>query len=331
MGVRRFELEARQPFRLDLTVWALRRRAHNDIDTWDGTWYRRVSVVAGEPAEVAARQMSRDGHAVLVVELTTAGHRPSTAAVGEVGRLLERCLGLDEDLSGFYALARRDRRLLSLAQRFRGLHPPRFPSVFEALVNAIACQQLSLDVGIHLLNRLARRYSPAGAGWGAPVFLPPPEALAGAEAGELRPLEFSRAKARAITRLAGLVADGETDLEALEEADDTKAVVILTALPGIGRWSAEYTLLRGLGRWHVLPGDDVGAQNNLRRRFGLAGDGGYEAVSQLSRQWWPYGGLVYFHLLLDGLADAGHLAPPGGNVAVNGKSLNAMYVRSNRN
>ena len=43
----------------------------------------------------------------------------------------------------------------------------------------------------------------------------------------------------------------------------------LLGLPGIGRWSAEYVMLRGLARYHVLPGDDVGARNNLRRRFGL--------------------------------------------------------------
>ena len=61
-------------------------------------------------------------------------------------------------------------------------------------------------------------------------------------------------------------------------------------------------MLRGLARYHVLPGDDVGARNNLRRRFGLAEDAGYDAVATLSRRWQPYTGLVYFHLLLDALA-----------------------------
>jgi DNA-3-methyladenine glycosylase II len=44
------------PFRLDLTVWALRRRARNAIDRWDGTAYRRVIIVAGRPTELAVRQ-----------------------------------------------------------------------------------------------------------------------------------------------------------------------------------------------------------------------------------------------------------------------------------
>ncbi|MGH9017983.1 MAG: hypothetical protein ACRDY1_09580, partial [Acidimicrobiales bacterium] len=109
---------------------------------------------------------------------------------------------------------------------------------------------------------------------------------------------------------AGHVARGDLDLEALEHAGDDEALGTLLGLSGIGRWSAEYALLRGLGRLHVLPGDDVGARNNLRRRFGLAPSAGYEAVAELSSAWSPYGGLVYFHLLLDALDGAGQLSPP---------------------
>jgi DNA-3-methyladenine glycosylase II len=191
------------------------------------------------------------------------------------------------------------------------MRPPCFPTVFEAVVNAIACQQLSLTVGIHLLNRLAERYGPAisAPNRGLPGF-PTPQRLADADPSALRELGFSHAKASAVTALAQQVATGSLDLEALRDADDGRALAVLAGLTGVGRWSAEYTLLRGLGRYHVLPGDDVGARNNLRRRFGLAGEGGYDAVAELSRAWWPYAGLVYFHLLLDTLAAGGHLALP---------------------
>ena len=49
-------IEVRAPFRLDLAVWALRRRAHNEVDRFDGHRYRRVLCLAGEPAEVTVRQ-----------------------------------------------------------------------------------------------------------------------------------------------------------------------------------------------------------------------------------------------------------------------------------
>ena len=78
----------------------------------------------------------------------------------------------------------------------------------------------------------------------------------------------------------------------------------LTSLRGVGRWTAEYVLLRGLGRLHVFPGDDVGAHNKLRRLFGIDTQLDYEGVHQLVARWHPHAGVVYFHLLLDSLSRA---------------------------
>ena len=79
-------------------------------------------------------------------------------------------LGLTADLADFATKAAQDPLLGPLAVRLRGLKPPRFPTVFEALVNGVACQQLSLAVGIHLLNRLtADRLTTQGKGESAPV------------------------------------------------------------------------------------------------------------------------------------------------------------------
>ena len=133
-------------------MWALRRRPHNTLDTWDGTTYRRTLVAGGQPLGVAVHQEPGDDpdRPLLAVELRRRGDEPSDAVVAEVRRSLERTLGLGVDLAGFYELAERDERLDQLARRFRGVRPPRFPSVFEALVNAVACQRIVL---IRLLSR----------------------------------------------------------------------------------------------------------------------------------------------------------------------------------
>jgi DNA-3-methyladenine glycosylase II len=310
----RLVINVSSPFRLDYVVWALRRRAHNEVDRCDAGCYRRVLCLAGEPAEVTVRQDPAASTPKLIAELRRpAGPtgRAGRAAVAEARPVLERMLGLHVDLDGFYRVAAGDARLNSLALRFRGMRPPCFPTVFEAVVNAVACQQLSLDVGIHLLSRLARRFGPAVPGPVTRYGFPAPGRLAVADPAELRALGFSTAKARTITAIAGQAAAGALDLEALRDAGDDRAMSTLLGLPGIGRWSAEYVMLRGLARYHVLPGDDVGARNNLRRRFGLAEDAGYDAVVTLSRRWQPYAGLVYFHLLLDALAARGYLGRPG--------------------
>jgi DNA-3-methyladenine glycosylase II len=233
------------------------------------------------------------------------GHRGEA----EARRALERLLGFEVDLSGFAAMAAADPSLGGLVTRMRGLKPPRFPTVFEGLVNGVACQQLSLIVGVHLLNRLTAAYGrSAEAGSGGLRAFPGPEELATIDPAELKSLGFSLAKARTIVASARAILDGGLDLEALEGEEDGAVLERLMGLHGVGRWTAQYVMLRGLGRLHIFPGDDVGARNKLKIFLGLDGQLDYAGVDRVVSRWRPYGGLVYFHLLLDSLSQAGLVA-----------------------
>ncbi|MGH6915880.1 MAG: DNA-3-methyladenine glycosylase family protein, partial [Geminicoccales bacterium] len=242
-----------------------------------------------------------------LLRVTVTGTAP--CAKSAVMAPLSRMLGHDRRLTDFYRAAAGDRTLGPLAAAFKGLKPPRFPTIFEALVNAFACQQVTLSLGILLLNRLAEAY---GAGLGGPggraFAFPSPDDLAGREPDQLRALGFSRQKAQAIIELARALAEDRLDLDALEQVDDATAVERLQGLRGVGRWTAEYALLRGLGRLHVFPGDDVGARNNLQRWLGLLEPLDYEGVRRALARWAPFQGLVYLHLLLSSLQLEQHAA-----------------------
>lgn len=291
-------LKPRPPFWLEFTAWALRRQPHNLVDRWDSRHYRRALPVGGAVAAVEVTQTGSVDAPRLIVRVET--ERGARRIEPVVSAALQRLLGLDVDLDAFHAFAAAEPRLAPLAARFRGLKPPRFTTPFEALINAIACQQLSLRVGILLLNRLAQRFG-ARAADGAHAF-PVPSDLARRRPDSLRALGFSRQKTQAVLGLARAVLRGEVDLDRLAAVDDAEAVARLSALRGIGRWSAEYVLLRGLGRTHVFPGDDVGARNNLRRWLHREQPLDYAAVRSALAPWRPYGGLIYLHLLLDKLA-----------------------------
>ena len=310
-----FVLEPVPPFRLDLTVWALRRRPHNTIDRWDGdTYHRALRLSTDAVAEIEVRQTAPPESARLVVSVEV--DRPGRQARAEVTATLGRTLGLDADLRDFYQRAEHDPRLHPLVQRFRGVKPPQFPSLFECLANAIACQQLTLTVGIELLNRLTERYGHAAAGASAtaPRAFPAPADLATADPDTVRSLGFSTAKAHALIELGQRITEDGIDLEPLAVADDQSASAALQRLRGIGRWSAEYALLRGLGRLAVFPADDVGARNNLQRFLDLGPGMDYEAVRRAASRWAPNAGLVYFHLLLDHVDRAGWLTSPRSRV-----------------
>jgi DNA-3-methyladenine glycosylase II len=302
-----FQLTALPPFRLDLTIWVLRRRPHNLVDRWDGRTYRRVLTVEDQPVEVAVTQTGSSESPLIAVE---ASHTHSLRELAPtLTLLLNRMLGLNSDLAPFYRLAAADDQLGPLVERFRGFKPPRFPSIFEALVNAIACQQLSLTLGIHLLNRLVSAYGPVfpAAGESRQAF-PRPADLTGLLPEAFRALGFSHNKGRAIIGLAQGLTSGRLDLENLEERDEAESVARFLALKGVGRWSAEYVLLRGLGHMSVFPGDDVGARRHLETWLHLDEPLDYEGVNRLLARWHPYAGLIYFHFLLSGLAAEGHLS-----------------------
>ena len=83
-----------------------------------------------------------------------------------------------------------------------------------------------------------------------------------------RAIGFSHQKVRALLDLARAIVRRELDLESIAGEDDSVVRQRLLELRGVGRWTSEYVLLRGLGRLHVFPGDDVGAQKRLARWLG---------------------------------------------------------------
>lgn len=301
-----FALNPLAPFRLDLTVWVLRRRVDNVMDRWDGETYRRVLLMKGKPLAVAVIQTGPPEKPYLEISATGEG-LPAEAEV-QVKATMERMLGLQVNLSQFYQLSARDPKLGELVHRFIGMRPPRFETLFEALVNAFACQQVSLTLGIRLLNRLAETYAPAVQDDESRFHaFPSAEILAEVDPEGLRTIGLSRQKARAIIELASAVAEGRLDLDEISGMDDEAAVAHLRKIRGVGRWTAEYVLLRGLGRLHVFPGDDVGARRNLERWLGLTESLDYEGVHRLIGSWKSHGGLIYFHLLLKRLEEAQYI------------------------
>ena len=301
-----FTLRARAPFRLDHTVWALRRRPHNAIDQFDAGAWRRVLVIDGKPVALAVRQLRAGTRPA--IEITATGAAATRAARAEIESIVTRTLGLERDLAPFYRMAERDPVLAPIVARLSGMKPPRFPTVFEAFGNAISGQLVSLTAGLHVLNRVAGAYGLETECDGvASHSFPQPRLLVRSTPDELRALGLSRPKARYLIDLARVAMNPrDRDFGSLEALDDSEAIKRLCALAGVGRWTAEYVLLRGLGRVHIFPGDDVGGQNGLAKFLGIDRKLDHAEVGALLTRWHPYAGLIYLHLLVNALAQRGN-------------------------
>lgn len=337
-----FTLKPLPPFRLDLTAWVLKRRPFNSIEDWDGQTYRRVLILNGEPTIVTVTQLDNEhqqqqqqqqlaGSPEIRINIYQNGNKNSREVTDSVTAIvkeetitqLKRILGIYIDLTDFYRKVIKspqpyNEHLVPIVIRFRGMKPPRFPSIFECLINAFACQQVSLTLGIRLLNRLTAkcglRPAMTNSSSNRPELylhaFPQPKDILRLEMPEqeLRNIGFSTQKVRAILELCQIVDEKRLGLEMLETIEnDDEIIRILCNLRGVGRWTAEYVLLRGLGRLHVFPGDDVGAKKNLQKSLQITRPLSYVEVKEIAGKWYPYGGLMYFHLLLEHLLSKGWL------------------------
>lgn len=301
MKQRKLTIPVNEPFRLDFTIWTLRRRKTNIVDWWDEGKYSRVLFLDNQPVRMSIIQEGTNLAPNLVLTLSSQkGITLSTQK--EVLLIVRKILGLAVDLQPFYNLSAGNEYLRELLKVFIGVKPPCFPSLFEALVNSISCQQLTLDVGILMMNRLAKRFGIEFESEGGSQYaFPRPEDLENASDADIKDLGYSAQKVRAIKELAQTFLQHNADITRLEKMTNEQIVQYLTTLRGVGRWSAQYALLRGLGRLDIFPGDDVGARNNLQRLFHLNKKPDYEEINKLTSPWHPYEGLVYFHLLLEKL------------------------------
>jgi DNA-3-methyladenine glycosylase II len=273
------------PLNFALTARVLRRSPRNLIDRVDedGTWSRAVVLSQG-PALLSGKQHA----ASLIFDATPAQVEDRRT----IKALVTRLFSLELDLAPFWHRARRERRFAELARRCAGLRPQRFPTLFEALANGICCQQLSLAAGMTRLGHLAERFgtrTPDGMRAGPPE----PERIADAPLSVLRKAGLSRRRAEELRDLARLPLERfERELTALP---DEQARTRLLELPGIGPWTADYVLLRGLGRLDVFPAGDVGAARTLGRILGRRIEP--PAAVRFAERFAPLRGMLYFCML----------------------------------
>jgi DNA-3-methyladenine glycosylase II len=168
----------------------------------------------------------------------------------------------------------------ALAQAVAEAGPPVFglrPAGFETLVRAIVAQQVSAASARAIFARLCEAVQP----------LTPMQFLsAGPEV--IRASGFSRPKIAHATALAEHILDGRLPLDDLPAMDDDQVIRALTAVPGIGVWSAEVYMIFAMGRPDVWPAGDLALQAAQQRIRGLDARPKPKASRELAAAWAPW-------------------------------------------
>jgi DNA-3-methyladenine glycosylase II len=213
---------------------------------------------------------------------------PDTPEVLEgVGRLL----GLPFELEPFRAWAAREEVLGPLTRRISGFRPMLNPEPFEALVVAITTQQISLRAAAAIRSRFIARF---GVRHDVAWDFPTRERMSSASLEDFADLGFSTSKA---TYVLGL-ARSDLDLDALGVLTDEEVVAALTALPGLGQWTADWFLARHLARPHAWPAGDLGVRKAVSAFYADGRPLSIQEVRTMGERFAPFQNLSAQHLLV---------------------------------
>jgi DNA-3-methyladenine glycosylase II len=296
------EVRVDAPFRLDLTVSALRRTSTNlvDVYTEDERYLRALGGFAN-PVVVSVAQAASDR---LVVTIT--GPAGGSTEVAGVLATVRRILGTEQDVSDFHRRAQAVPWLLPLAQRWRGLKPPSYPSLFEACANAILFQQVSLHAATAIMRRMLGSIGVRVEHEGVPLIVfPGVEQFLAADIAVIRRAGVSESKLGTLRRASEAIATSALSEAALRVLPSAEAALALRGIKGIGAWTAAVILLRGFGRLDVFPEGDSGVAANLAR---VAGERlNAEPIAKLLGS---QRGMLYFCLLLARLEERRELGTP---------------------
>ena len=276
------------PFNFELTAgYHTYFQSRYGTDTMEDGVYRRLLDLDDKLVLASVRSIGTLDAPELALELQGPELSPDDveSATGRVSWLL----GVDQGLAPFYELGRADQAMAGLVEQFYGLHLPHTASVFEALVLAVLGQQISTSVARIIRTLLIETFGPSAEFDGETYYaFPRPASIWASSPAELHTMKLTQRKSEYVHGLAESALDPEMGLERLEELTDREIVEKLVALRGVGIWTAQWALIRAVGRPDALPLGDLALRRVVSRLFMHGEDVNDAKVEEIAQRWSPY-------------------------------------------
>jgi len=176
---------------------------------------------------------------------------------------------------------------IDLARRLRRREEERPADAYGSLLRMIVGQQVSTKAARAIYLRVLDLFGGV---------TPSPEELLEATEEELRGAGLSGRKVEYIRDLASHVLDGELELDRIAILEDEEAIAEISAVRGLGRWTAEMFLLFHLGRPDVISGGDLGIRKAIMVEYGLGEMPTPTEVEERSQRWKPNRSLASLYL-----------------------------------
>jgi DNA-3-methyladenine glycosylase II len=286
------------PFSFELTTYILRGGESPLRKIKDGSYIRLLHVndkhILTEISSVGTVEEPR-----IIVKLRSQQDLSSNDAK-EAKKIVSASFNLELDVLPFYDSVKNDTVMSIVVKKLRGLRSPTTPTVYEALVESIIEQQISLNVAHRLEASVIETFGESIRYDDEVIFaFPLPGQLAEASINDLKKCQLSQRKSEYIRDISKLIVSGELDLEKFNSYKDTSEIVKeLDEIRGVGPWTAEMTVLRGLRRFDAFPADDVGMRRHMARYYTDEEMITSEEARAIADKWGEWKGLAAFYLIV---------------------------------
>jgi len=216
-----------------------------------------------------------------------------------------KMFNLNFDLKSFYDDVKNEKILSKLVYNLYGLKSPATASVFEALVDAIVEQQISLRVAHSIEQKIIKKYGGTLNIDGHTYYAyPTPKQLNNAPFDELRACGLTLRKTEYIKSISKDIKEGKLDLEKYRQYyDGQKIMNELCKIRGIGRWTAEFVMIRGLNRQESLPADDIGIRRVISHYYCDDKRISSNEARKIAEKWGKWKGLAAYYLIIAEILD----------------------------
>jgi DNA-3-methyladenine glycosylase II len=294
----KFSLQPPAPFDFDLSAQIF-SYGNPQIRSYKNGEFHQVLNIAGEPALISVTSAGSVEKPNLSVELKV--NKAVTAKMKQTAKTsIEYLFNLDFRLSNFYSDVKTDSTMSRITGQLYGLKNPTTPTVFEALLDSIVEQQISIKVARTIEERFAQRFGDKLEINNETFYaFPTPQNIAAASIADIRDCGLSQRKAEYIYGAAQLIVDGKLSLEEMKNNPNPKEIIAeLDAVKGIGVWTAELTMLRGMQRLDALPADDFGIRRVISTYYTNSRTIKPAEARKIAEAWGKWKGLAAYYLII---------------------------------
>jgi DNA-3-methyladenine glycosylase II len=294
-------IEVVPPYDFRISTHSHRYKKYH-YDEYDRTsdCYKRAFVSDGQLYLAEIR--SNDGIHTSGLAVDIIGKKISEESVEHIKNELRKQFLTPVDVKPFYRKTAKDKTLSSICKRYRGLKPNWPGDLFECLTRCIISQQINVTFADKVEMNYVRRFGKKLAYHGEIFYTyPDPQTVADIKKKELLKIQFSERKADYLIDLAKSIVKKEVDLKQIESLPPEEFQKEITTIRGIGRWTAECSLMH-LGHRNILPRGDIGLHQAIRLFYKLDKRTEMDALLKVADNWkgWETFAVYYlWHALTD--------------------------------